>query len=160
MAFGTGADETTRLCLEMLENTAIEGCSVLDIGCGSGILAIAAVLLGAGSAHGIDIDQAAVESAKGNAELNGVSDRCVFSCGDMRDSLPGEYDIVCANLSADAILALAPKAPMLPKPGGTLILSGIIEDREQEVMEALSKRGMSLKGRSEENGWVCAAFSS
>jgi len=155
MAFGTGNDETTRLCLEALEQEATKGCSVLDIGCGSGILAIGAILLGAGSALGVDREQEAIESAFKNAELNKVSEKTGFTCGNLAENVTETYDIVCANLSADAILALAPEVPGLLKPRGLLILSGIIEAREQELINALLDLGISPRERREENGWVC-----
>jgi ribosomal protein L11 methyltransferase len=158
MAFGTGADETTRLCLEVLENIIEEGCCVLDVGCGSGILSIAALLLGAGSALGVDIDAVAVESAKRNAGLSGVQDRCGFICGNLADSVAETYDIVCANISADTILALAPEAPRLLKPGGLLILSGIIENRAKEVMDAFSGLGLAFRERRDAQGWSCIVF--
>ena len=155
MAFGTGIDETTRLCLEVLENTITEGCSVLDVGCGSGILAIGALLLGASSALGIDVLQVAVRSAEENAERNGVADRSAFICGNLADSVKETYDVVCANISADVILALLPNAPNLLKPGGRLILSGIIKDREKDIVEAVQSVGLSFLECREERGWVC-----
>jgi len=155
MAFGTGIDETTQLCLEAVENMVFEGCSVLDIGCGSGILAIGALLLGAGAALGIDIDQVAVDSAIENAKSNGVSDRSRFICGNLADRVADSYDIICANITADAILTLAPEAPSLLNPDGLFILSGIIENREQDVMDAIRGLGFSFLERREQNGWIC-----
>ena len=155
MAFGNGADETTRLCLEALEKTVENGCTVLDVGCGSGILSIGALLLGAGSALGTDVDQAAVDSAKKNAALNGLSENAAFICSELVDKVTETYDIVCANISADVIIALAPEAARVLKPGGTLILSGIIENREKDVLNAISESGISPSGKTEENGWVC-----
>lgn len=155
MAFGTGIDETTRLCLKALENAVEPGLRVLDIGCGSGILAIGALLLGAGSALGVDVAQAAVETAKVNAVRNGVADRSDFICGNLADRVDGVFDIVCANISAGVILSLAADAPRLLKPGGHVILSGIVANREQEVIDTFRVQGFSLKCRSEESGWVC-----
>jgi len=155
MAFGTGIDETTQLCLEALENAVEEGCSVLDIGCGSGILAIGALLLGAGSALGVDIDQVAVNSASENAKLNGVSDRSGFICGNLAERVTETYDIACANITADAIVSLAPDVPSFLRPGGLLILSGIIENRETDVTNAIASIGFSIKERTEQKGWVC-----
>ena len=159
MAFGTGLDETTRLCLEALENTVIEGCCVLDAGCGSGILSIGAVLLGAASATGIDIDQAAVKSAVENASLNSVYDRTEFVCGNLTDNITSAYDIVCANISADTIINLMPVLQKTIKPGGILILSGIIEDREQDILDLLPEYNLILRERREENGWLCIIVS-
>jgi len=159
MAFGTGADMTTRLCLEALEDAVEDGCSVLDVGCGSGILAIAALLLGAGSALGVDADRVAVESALGNAELNNVSDRCMFISGDLADSVTETYDIICANISADAILTLAPDSRRLLAPRGLLILSGIIENRAREVTNAYSLQGLVPVETKKDTGWVCIVLS-
>ena len=159
MAFGTGTHETTRLCLEALEDAVSEGLSVLDIGCGSGILSIGALLLGAGSALGVDIDQIAVNSARENAALNGVSDRARFLCGNLADRVDGTYDIICANIVADIILLLAPGVPRLLKPGGRFIVSGIIGERESEVTDALVRLGFTQHERRGENGWVCLVLS-
>jgi ribosomal protein L11 methyltransferase len=155
MAFGTGLDETTRLCLEVLESTFVEDCSVLDIGCGSGILAIAALLLGAKSAFGVDIDEVAVKTAKENAEINGVSEKVKFTCGNPVNDVSGSYDIVCANISADVILLLTPEFPRFLNNGGLLILSGIVETRKQEIVDALLGVGLSIVECKEENGWTC-----
>ena len=155
MAFGTGVDETTRLCLEALERMNIKGCSVLDIGCGSGILAIGALLLGASSALGIDIDKTAVNIAKENSVLNTVSDRSMFIHGNPVALISETYDIVCANISADTILSLLPEFPRFLKNNGTLILSGIIENREQDVIDALLDIGLSIVECNKENGWSC-----
>jgi len=155
MAFGTGIDETTRMCLEALECAVEDGCAILDVGCGSGILAIGALLLGAGFAQGVDADQVAVESAGENARLSGVSDRAVFACGNLADGVEGTFDVVCANLAADALLTLIPGIPRVLKPGGLFILSGIIIDREQDIMDALAGEGFTIRGRREDGSWVC-----
>jgi len=154
-AFGTGTDETTKLSLEMLESIAPKGKTVLDIGCGSGILSIAALLLGADSALGIDIDQTAVDIATANAVRNNVSDRAKYICGNLIDAVTESYDIICANIIADVIIMLLPQVSQCLKPNGRLILSGIITDREQEVMEIALKHGFTCAERREENGWVC-----
>jgi len=154
-AFGTGTDETTKLCLEVLESMTLDDTTVLDIGCGSGILSIAGLLLGANSALGIDIDQIAVETAITNATMNNVSDRAEFLCGNLIDAVDQKYDIVCANIIADVIITLLPQVKKCLKPGGMLILSGILADREQDVMEIATNNGYSLTQRREENDWVC-----
>jgi len=159
MAFGTGADVTTRLCLEALDDAVEDGCSILDVGSGSGILAIAALLLGAGSVLGVDVDSVAVESAVCNAELNNVSDRCKFICGDLAVGVTETYDIICANLSADAILALAPDSRRLLAPEGLLILSGIKENRAREVTDVYSQQGLAPGVLKEDKGWVCIVLS-
>jgi len=154
-AFGTGIDETTRLCLEVLESSDLCGCSVLDIGCGSGILAIAAVLMGAKSAIGTDNSQVAVNSAKENAMLNGVSGFIRFICGNLADNVTDSFDIVCVNIAADIILTFIPEASGLLKPDALLILSGIIANFEQDVIETLISNGFRVRQRMELNGWVC-----
>jgi len=159
MAFGTGHNETTKMCLEALEQRVVEGNSVLDIGCGSGILSIAAPLLGASSAFGIDIDEIAIKTAKENAELNGVSSNTEFIHGNPVKTVTGSYDIVCANLSADVILSLMPEISRFLKNEGVLILSGIIKNREQDVLNALLKTGFSILEHKEENEWVCIVTS-
>ena len=155
MAFGTGYNETTRMCLEALEKMVVEGNSVLDIGCGSGILSIAALLFGANSAFGIDIDEIAIKTAKENADINGVSTQSKFTCCTLTDVENETHDIVCANLSADVILSLMPELPIFLKHEGVLILSGIIKNREQDILNALLDVGFSILKHKEENGWLC-----
>ena len=156
MAFGTGQDETTRLCLEALERIVKPGDTIFDIGCGSGILSIAALLLGAGSALGIDTDEIAVKTAKENAVLNGVSDNIKFAIGGPSPCCITEtYDIVCANIAADAIIEMIPVFPKFLNPGGVLILSGIIKNREQDVVDTLYNNGFSVLECKERNDWVC-----
>jgi len=154
-AFGTGTDETTRLCLEALESMALDNATVLDIGCGSGILSIAGLLLGANSALGIDIDQIAVETAIANATINNVLDRAEYHCGNLIDVVDQKYDIICANIAADVIITLLPQVHRCLKPNGMLILSGILANREQDVMEIATENGYVLTQRREENDWVC-----
>lgn len=162
MAFGTGTHASTRLCLELLEPLAEECHRLLDLGCGSGILAIAALLLGAEQALGIDIDQGAVKIAGENAALNGVSARFDGRWGNVLEDkrLIAElketpFELVTANIVADVIIALAPVVPELLCPGGTLIASGIIDQREEEVVGAVQAAGFSVKEIRREGGW-CA----
>lgn len=150
MAFGTGTHHTTRMCLELLEKNIKNGDLVADLGCGSGILSIAASLMGAKGTYAIDIDPVAARVAAENAELNGIDMSGYFiRIGDIlsdekfRDDISGRrYDIVLANIVANVIIAFAPVIPQLMKPGGKLIASGIIADRLDEVLDALKANGL------------------
>ncbi len=155
LAFGTGSHETTRLCMTLLEEEVLPGESVLDIGCGSGILAITALRLGAGRASGVDIDPVAVKIAGENAALNAVEDRCQFLCGDLTEQVSGVYDIICANIVADVIIRLSGSVQQFMHPRTRLIVSGIIDTRADEVEKALTDSGLTVKKRLQENGW-CA----
>ena len=128
---------------------------MLDIGTGSGILAIAALKLGAASAEGIDIDPVAVRTACENAALNGVEDRFQGLVGDLSDQASGQYHIVTANIVANAIIALAPVVPGLLAAKGRFIASGIIDTRAAEVEDALAAAGLQVEARREKRGWVC-----
>ncbi len=156
MAFGTGGHETTRLVLETLEKTVKEGDRFLDIGCGSGILSIAALLFGASSAFGVDIDPLAVKTAIENGALNGMTaPRYAIVEGDLADKVTGQYEVVAANIVADAIIALSPAVPAFLKEGGVYVVSGIIDVREAEVVAALGRCGFTVAERYEQRGWVC-----
>ncbi len=156
MAFGTGGHETTRLVLETLEKTVKTGDRFLDIGCGSGILSIAALLLGASSAFGVDIDPLAVKTAQENGALNNMTPpRYTIVEGDLADKVTGQYDVVAANIVADAIIALSPAVPAFLKEGGVYVVSGIIDVREQDVVTALAACGFAVAERYEQRGWVC-----
>lgn len=152
MAFGTGTHHTTRMCLELLERHIKDGDIVADLGCGSGILSIAATLMGAGQTYAIDIDPVAARVAAENAELNGVDmSRYAIRIGDIlsdekfrEDVSSQKYDIVLANIVANVIIAFAPVIPSLLKPGGLLIASGIIDDRLDEVISELEKHGLKI----------------
>lgn len=154
MAFGTGTHETTRLCMKLLEDSVSTDTQMLDIGTGSGILAVTALLLGAKTAVGVDIDELAVKVAGENAELNGVADRLSLFCGDLTDKISGRYDIVCANIVADVIIRLSGEVLQFMKPNGVLLVSGIIEERKDEVVSALKSVGLSVVKEETENGWV------
>ena len=155
MAFGTGTHETTALCLEQLDGLICGGERVLDVGCGSGILAIAALLLGAKEADGIDIDPMCVRTAGENAALNGVADRLTVRVGDLSEQARGKYDVICANIVANAIKLLSPAVPALLADGGVYITSGIIDERRDEVADALRGCGFTVRQILEKNGWVC-----
>lgn len=155
MAFGTGTHETTSLCLETLDELVKGGERVLDIGTGSGILAIAALKLGAARAEGVDIDPMCVRTAGENAQRNGVADRFTVLVGDLSDKASGTYDLITANIVAAAILSLAPAVPALMKDGGRFIASGIIDERREEVLAGLEAAGLRPLEVKEKRGWVC-----
>ncbi|MEG0803480.1 MAG: 50S ribosomal protein L11 methyltransferase [Pygmaiobacter sp.] len=155
MAFGTGTHETTALCLETLDDVIRGGERMLDIGTGSGILAIGALLLGAAVAEGVDIDAMCVRTAAENAALNGVADRFVAKAGNLSDKASGTYDIITANIVANAIIALSPDVKPLLAPGGLFIASGIIDEREAEVASAMEGAGLAVQEIRRKKGWVC-----
>ncbi len=155
MAFGSGQHETTKLCLEMVEKCVNPGSYVLDVGTGSGILAIGALLLGAKEAVGIDIDKLSVKIAGENARLNGVDDRFKAVCGDLATGISGKFDVVCANIVADIILRLLPDVGPLMTDAGDLIVSGIIEERKQDVLDGLEEYGFVPVDILQDRGWCC-----
>lgn len=154
IAFGTGTHETTRLCLEALEKYVSDGATVLDVGCGSGILAVASLLLGAKSAIGIDIDELAVKSSIENAERNGVSDRYTAIHGNLADEVTGTYDIITANIVADAIIMLSGDIEKHMHKDTVYIMSGIIDSRLEDVLSALPKTLKIIETRTDK-GWYC-----
>lgn len=156
LAFGTGTHETTRLCLEALEKFTFKGARVLDVGCGSGILSVAALLLGAGSATGIDIDELAVKASVENAERNGVSDRYTGIHGNLAEKADGCYDIITANIVADAIIMLSGDIEKLMNDKTIYIMSGIIDTRLNDVLSALPDT-LEIIAQYEEKGWICLA---
>ena len=153
LAFGTGTHETTRLCMELLEQYVRPGMNVLDVGCGSGILSVAALLLGADKAVGVDIDELAVKTAVENAEINHVEDRFTGICGNLTDQVTGTYDIVVANIVADVIIMLTKDVEQFMKPDTVYLMSGIIDTREQDVLAAVEEH-FTIIDRKEEKGWV------
>ncbi len=157
IAFGTGTHETTRLCLELIEKYLSPGMTFLDMGCGSGILSVAALCLGAGSAVGVDIDALAVKTAVENAALNNVSERFTGICGNLTDDVTGRFDIVAANIVADIVIMLSENAGDFMKPNAVYIISGIIDTREQDVLDKV-KQKYEIIERREDNGWVAFAL--
>jgi ribosomal protein L11 methyltransferase len=157
MAFGTGLHPTTRLCLAGLEPLAddgrLDGARVLDVGCGSGILAIAAVRLGAQSAVGVDTDPIAIEATLANARRNRLGRRMAARVGTVPTG-DRPVEVVLANLIAGVLVPLAPLVRDELVPGGTLLASGIFLDREVEVREALARAGLSITSRTHEGDWV------
>lgn len=155
LAFGTGSHETTRLCLEALEDSVTSGKTVLDIGCGSGILAIASVLLGAEHADGADIDGYAVKNAVENAQLNCVSDKTDFVCGDLTEKISGKHDIITANIVADIIIRLFGNVKDYMNDNAVFIVSGIIDTRENDVLTAAKQNSFTVAERRCDGGWIC-----
>ncbi len=161
LTFGTGSHPTTQLCLELLEGTLRPGDRVLDLGCGSGILAIAALALGASRAAGVDIDPKAADVAFENAALNGIGpDRLSVYAGDVLTDKrlagrlnPGQNRVVLANIVADVIIPLSARAGDFLAPDGVFLTSGIIEGRQGEVRAALEGNGFAVTGHRERGGW-------
>lgn len=160
LTFGTGSHATTRLCLTALEKHITGGQTVLDLGCGNGILSIAALLLGADHAVACDIDEKCMGVAYENAALNGVGrDRYTVRWGDvvtdqaLRQELGGPYDVVVANIVADVIKALASTVRPLVKEGGIFLCSGIIDDRAEEVAQCLRDNGWTIAETRSSEGW-------
>ncbi len=162
LTFGTGSHATTQLCLELLEEAVEPGCAVLDLGCGSGILAIAALKLGAERAVGVDIDPKAVDVAYENAAMNGIGpDRLTVLAGDVLSDHVlsvrlgrGQNRVVLANIVADVIIPLSGAAGQFMTPDGVFLCSGILDEREAEVRAALEKNGFTVTKRLERKGWV------
>lgn len=156
-AFGTGDHPTTRLCLELLDSFDLSGKCVADVGCGSGILSIGALLLGASEVDAVDIDPLSVEVAIENAKLNGVSYRCV--AGDGFKALQHEqYDLIVSNIISAILIRLSPDAAAYVKKGGHWVVSGIIKQNWPDVLEAAQKVGFTLIENAEEDEWVAATF--
>ncbi len=156
LAFGTGTHETTRLCLQALEKYVKPGAKMLDVGCGSGILSVAGLLLGAESAIGIDIDEMAVKSSRENAKLNNVEDRYTGIKGNLADEVEGTFDVITANIVADAIIMLSADIEKLMDKNTVYIMSGIIDTRLDDVLNSLP-HNMTVFEQYEEKGWLCLA---
>lgn len=162
LTFGTGSHASTQLCLEGVEEHTVPGLPVLDLGCGSGILSIAALVLGASQAAAVDIDPKAVDVAYENAALNGIGkDRYLVRAGDVisdaalvRELAQTRYHLVLANIVADVIIPLSARVPELLDRDGLFLCSGIIDTRAQEVADALARNGLRVTRRREKNGWV------
>jgi ribosomal protein L11 methyltransferase len=151
LAFGTGSHPTTQLCLSWLEQNLPAGASVIDYGCGSGILAIAAARLGAGSVIGVDIDPQAVRSAAENARVNGVHLQALCTT----DPAPAPADVVVANILANPLKVLAPMLTALVRPGGSLILAGLLDRQVEEILAVYPD--VALGAFDSQDGWTCLA---
>jgi ribosomal protein L11 methyltransferase len=165
--FGTGLHETTRLCLELLETYVKPGMSVLDLGCGSGILAVAACLFGAGRAVAVDMEPGAAETVARNTAGNGIPlERIRVYTGNiltdagLRGTLgqEGPYDLALANIMADVIMETAPRIRGWLKPGGVCLASGIIEERGPEVVRALESAGLTVLDVAKKKDWLALAI--
>ena len=157
MAFGTGSHETTSMCMEQLETYITPGCSCIDVGCGSGILALAAARLGAGDVLAIDLDPDAVRVARENTEKNGLAGTVRTVHGDLLEKTEEQADVVVANIIADVICYLCTPARKHIRKNGIFICSGIIREREGDVLAALEQGGYQVERRLEKGEWVCLA---
>lgn len=164
-SFGTGQHHTTRLCLELLEQLMHPGDRVLDLGCGSGILSIGALLLGASGATAVDIEENAAATATENARKNHIDPTLyrVF-CGNVLEDetlcreIGDGYDLICANIVADVLIAMKQLFRQFLRPDGSLIVSGIIMERRDEVLDQLKKAGFALLEVREKEGWAAASL--
>lgn len=161
MAFGTGTHETTSMCIEALQDIVFEGDEVLDIGCGSGILSVTALLCGANRADATDIDRNAVNVAYENVELNGVKDRLhatednILSAESPIRTAGKKYNVVIANIVADVIIEICGFVKTLIKPYGCFVASGIISERLDDVVKAMNDNGLCVAAIHEKRGWNC-----
>lgn len=158
MAFGTGEHETTAMCLKLLQEYLTPSSVCIDVGCGSGILGISAIKLGAKYAYLTDIDFVAVESAKHNAKINGVAESVTVAHANLLDNAEIKGDIMLANITAEILCGLAPSIPKNLKAGGTLILSGIIESRLDKVIQAFTAQNLTLEKTLREGEWIALSF--
>lgn len=157
MAFGTGTHETTSMCIELLEKYLKKGDNVLDAGCGSGILSIAAAMLGAGEVLGVDIDREAVRVASENLEKNGVTDVASAEYGDLTEGVDFRGDLVVANLMAELIVHLLPDVPACLEDGGIFLSSGILQEKKEMVETAFRENGFRILDVLEKGEWVAIA---
>lgn len=154
MAFGTGNHPTTAMCIRALESTVFPGCLVLDVGTGSGVLAVTAAKLGAGQITAVDYDPVSIDAARENIRLNGVADRVNVIQSDLLTGIENKADVVVANIIAKVIIRLIPQAADLTKPNGWFISSGIIQDRLTDVLEALKQSPFRVEKIIEEGEWA------
>ncbi len=164
-SFGTGQHNTTRLCLELMENVLKNNDRILDMGCGSGILSIGAILLGAENAVAVDIEENSVKTAVENAEKNNIGkDKYAAYCGniitdeELINKIGCGYDIITANIVADVLIAMSGIFMRFIRKGGTLIISGIIIERKDEVIESIKNAGFTMNEIKESDGWCAVSF--
>lgn len=164
-SFGTGQHNTTQLCLELLEQNISQGDSLLDLGCGSGILSIAAILLGAQKATAVDIDENSVKIAAENAQKNNIPSGSytalagnIITDKALAEKIGTGFDVVCANIVADVLIAMSGLFAGFLKKGGKLVVSGIIEPRRDEVLEKIQSSGFELVQTRQKDDWAAASF--
>ncbi len=158
MAFGTGTHETTRMCAQFAARVVAPGDRVMDIGCGTAILGIVAALRGAEAVTAVDIDDAAVKTARENVERNRVADRVRVICGVLDDIAPSAHDVLLVNIIADVIISLSPDFPKYLRKDGLLVVSGIIHDRAGDVTAACEQQGFALVEHAAEGEWDAMVF--
>jgi len=158
MAFGTGTHETTRMCIELLQKYVNKGCTVYDIGCGSGILSIVSSKLGAGRVVGVDLDEVAVRASRENVEIS-KADNVEIMHGNLFDVVKGSADVIVANIIADVIINICETTRAFLNPGGIFISSGIIKDRAEDVEKALKNNGYNILQVKKDGEWVAFASS-
>ena len=158
MAFGTGLHPTTRLSLYQIEEHVWPGCSLFDVGTGSGILSLAAVRLGASPVHAVDIDPMSVRVARGNLDHNGATDLVTLDCGSADWAAGRTYDIVLANIIARVLISIAPDLRAATAPGGLLLLSGIVDPKEAETRDVFERLNFGLVARKQIEDWVSLTF--
>lgn len=159
MAFGTGTHHTTNMCMARLEKVLPQGASVFDVGTGSGILAIAAALLGAKNVKAVDIDSVAVRVAKENVANNDLADKIDVKEGDLLYGTEGKADVIIANIIADIIIMLLKDIPVKLNDNGIFLASGIIKDRQADIEAAAAEVGMQVDHVDEKGGWVVMQMS-
>ena len=157
MAFGTGTHETTSMCIELLQEYVQNNDTVLDIGCGSGILGIVSAKLGADKVVGVDFDSVAVEVAKENVSNNGLSDKVEIRCGDLMEVVKEKGRIIVANIIADVIIKLTKTVPNFIEENGVFIASGIIKERLDDVLCAMEKEGFEIEKVVKKGEWAAVA---
>lgn len=158
MAFGTGHHETTYLCTQYLLHADVENLEVLDMGCGTGVLAIVAVMRGAAHADAIDIDDWSYQSTLENAERNGVAEKITAMCGDAALIPQAKYKLVLANINRNILLQDMPRYAAALKPGGTLVVSGIYTTDVATVAECAKQNGFTFVQQKERNNWAMVEF--
>ncbi len=154
MAFGTGTHPTTALCVRALEKYIQQDDQVIDVGCGSGVLSIASILLGAGSVLALDLDDIAVTSTKMNSDLNGISDKLTIRQNNLLEGISGPANLIVSNILAEIIVRFVDDAYALLPDGGLFITSGIISQKEEEVKEALIQVGFKIVETQSLEDWV------